>query len=275
MGNKPNLEDITLISITSVNIQSAANALVVSNAFYNFSSVKLLSSQKPKTLNSAIEHIPIPPISNIANYSKFMVEELHKYIDTKFCLVIQADGFVINPELWSNDFLQYDYIGSPWPTYVETSKGIIHFDNNRVGNGGFSLRSKKFLEICSQINFDVLNTDLWPEDMLMCHFLYEDFLNSGAQFAPIEIASKFSIEGQFADLDNSLSTSFGFHGKHWLTNEYLAGLAASSNYPEEFWSLLLPQHSPLLTKNLNRIGRLEPCPCGSNKRFKDCHGRIA
>jgi preprotein translocase subunit SecA len=31
----------------------------------------------------------------------------------------------------------------------------------------------------------------------------------------------------------------------------------------------LPEH---LTQ---RVGRNDPCPCGSGKRFKQCHGKLA
>lgn len=267
------LNDVTLISATSVNIESAASALFISSKFCKFGAIKLLSPIKPSSLHSSIEHILIQPM-NLYGYSKFMVEELFKFVDTKFCLVIQADGFVINPNMWTNKFLEYDYIGAPWQSYVESNKGRIHFDKNRVGNGGFSLRSKKLLDICSHMKFDSLNTKLWPEDVLICHELYEEICNSGARFAPLDLASKFSIEAEILELNNSLGTSFGFHGKHWLANEYLSNIAKSSSCPEEFLNLLPKNSNGILLKNHARTGRLQPCPCGSTMRFKDCHGKI-
>ena len=41
-------------------------------------------------------------------------------------------------------FFDYDYIGAPWPNNFV----------NRVGNGGFSLRSKKFLELTAKIPYN-------------------------------------------------------------------------------------------------------------------------
>ncbi len=90
-------------------------------------------------------------------YSKFMLQDLYKFVDTKFCLVIQSDGFVINPNLWTNQFLEYDYIGAPWPNEISVYNASINkidLAKNRVGNGGFSLRSKRLLEVCSHIKFD-------------------------------------------------------------------------------------------------------------------------
>ena len=60
---------------------------------------------------------------------------MKRYINTKFCLVTQWDGWVINSQKWNSEFLNYDYIGAIWPDY----------SSNQIGNGGFSLRSKKLL----------------------------------------------------------------------------------------------------------------------------------
>ena len=30
-------------------------------------------------------------------------------------LIVQDDGFIINKNLWDEEFLSYDYIGAPWP----------------------------------------------------------------------------------------------------------------------------------------------------------------
>jgi preprotein translocase subunit SecA len=48
--------------------------------------------------------------------------------------------------------------------------------------------------------------------------------------------------------------------------------ATSSLNPEE------PQHAPTekpYTRNKPKVGRNEPCPCGSGKKYKQCHGRLS
>ncbi|MGA1197904.1 MAG: SEC-C metal-binding domain-containing protein, partial [Candidatus Latescibacterota bacterium] len=32
-----------------------------------------------------------------------------------------------------------------------------------------------------------------------------------------------------------------------------------------------PKKQPI--RNENKVGRNEPCPCGSGKKYKQCHGR--
>ena len=277
MSERQKLKNITLISITSIDIESAANALLISSEHCDFGAIKLLSPSKPKNLHSSIEHIVIPPIV-FFGYSKIMIEELHKFVDTEFCLIVQADGFVINPGIWSNQFLEYDYIGAPWPDVVgvyNSSFNRMELGKNRVGNGGFSLRSKKLLDICSRINFDQLDFPIKSEDLIICHYLYGDMLKAGIKFAPFDIAKKFSIESLIESQYDNLGSSFGFHGKNWLASDYLDGLATASIYRTEFTSLLQKKYVAILPGKQTRIGRLEPCPCGSKKRFKDCHGKIS
>jgi preprotein translocase subunit SecA len=31
----------------------------------------------------------------------------------------------------------------------------------------------------------------------------------------------------------------------------------------------------LTAENMPRVGRNEPCPCGSGKKYKQCHGKLA
>jgi hypothetical protein len=100
-------------------------------------------------------------------------------------------------------------------------------------------------------------------------------LESGIKFAPLELANSFSIESYIEGLNNDLSSSFGFHGKHWLSSGYLQNLAKESSYPNEFSSLL--KNMSGYVKQLNsqqKVGRLDPCLCGSARRYKDCCGKL-
>ncbi len=43
-----------------------------------------------------------------------MIKRINSYVATPFALVIQYDGFILNPDAWRDEFLDYDYIGAPW-----------------------------------------------------------------------------------------------------------------------------------------------------------------
>lgn len=199
------LENVTLMAITGVgNAESADShfkALMYSSKDISFKKIKLLSSVKPTFKNEKIEHILIKNMT-YNKYSDFVIKKLNDYVDTKFVLLIQDDGFIINPELWDDRFLDFDYIGAPWINSP-------HYNHIRVGNGGFSLRSKKFLEICQ----DECIPAGFNEDHVVCVIYRDTFLKLGLKYAPIEIAAKFSFESKLDDYENSIETSLGFHGK--------------------------------------------------------------
>ena len=90
---KINLPNVTLFGVDCVDIKRLTLAADICQKHFNFGQVKLLTSIKNKHPHT----IAIKPIKSVNSYSKFMVEHLHKYIDTEFVLVIQYDGFLIKP----------------------------------------------------------------------------------------------------------------------------------------------------------------------------------
>jgi hypothetical protein len=69
-------------------------------------------------------------------------------------LLIHDNGFVVNPDSWKDEFLNYDYIGAPWPlpndnfSYRDINGNLI-----RQGNS-VSLRSKKLLDVPNKLNLE-------------------------------------------------------------------------------------------------------------------------
>lgn len=132
-------------------------------------------------------------------YSKFIIKDL--VINTGFALIVQHDGYVKNWQAWTNDFLQYDYIGAPW----------YYKDGMNVGNGGFSLRSKKLLKLSAEIC-----QETHPEDEKICRTYRKQLEQHGIKFAPESLAAKFSFEGY--QQTGMYTNQFGFHGARAFTN---------------------------------------------------------
>jgi hypothetical protein len=219
-----NIDNVTLVCIDTKNIYNAIHAIIQSKSKINFPFVKFFTNNLEDKLfiklkNNNIEVIEIPIINNIIDYSRFCLTEINKHIDTKFCLIVQHDGYIINPECWTDKFLNFDYIGAPWP-----NKEF----KNRVGNGGFSLRSKKFLEVCADLFKDYPNIpikynhpDYLHEDFLACNVYYNEMIERGIKFADVETASKFSIEHPILEMKNE---TFGFHGNFNTARKYNGSL---------------------------------------------------
>jgi hypothetical protein len=166
----------TLACVDCRHHELALVALRRSMAQCHFERVQLFTDRPLEA--PGIEVVVIPDIASIADYSRFMVKELGSRIDTDFALVVQYDGFIVNGRRWRAQFLDYDYVGAPWP-------------DGGVGNGGFSLRSKTLMRALQ----DPRIAELVPEDVAICK-TYRGLLERehGIHFAPPEVAARFSFE---------------------------------------------------------------------------------
>tara|TARA_B100000700_G_scaffold318725_1_gene412489 strand:- start:70 stop:771 length:702 start_codon:yes stop_codon:yes gene_type:complete len=215
MKKKLKLPNVTLLAATSSEIDAAQISMRISLHNIEFGAAKLLSPSKPEKQYPDIEYIFIEPMKNVDDYNCMVFQDLHRYFNTSHCLIVQADSFVINSDLWKNEFLEYDYIGGPWPNKIKINSNLIlHLEKNPVGNGGFSLRSKKLAETTSKINFKSLNFPMKAEDVVICYYLYQEMINSGIRFAPPKLAAQFSMENIENLYDQNENNVFGFHGKH-------------------------------------------------------------
>ena len=191
MTSRLRLPQVTICSADSAYVDLTARALMRSMEMCEFGDA-ILFSDTPKT--GPFRHITIPRLESIADYSAFCLKGMADHIHTSHVLLVQWDGFVVNPGAWTRAFLKEDYIGAVW-------RGVFE-DSYRVGNGGFSLRSKKLLDTLKQ--FPSVPR-LW-EDQVICRLhrprLEDDF---GIRYATERVADRFSYELDYRD-------AFGFHG---------------------------------------------------------------
>ena len=225
------LPDVTLVAVSSVDLEATLLALSLSSHEIDFAEVKLLTSEFILPENSKIKVETIPRL-DFWGYSKFIIQDLYQHIQTSHCLVVQADGFVLNPQKWQAHFLDYDYIGAPWPQQLMLQPGnfLLNMEANQVGNGGFSLRSEKLLQETAKIDFDSLSLPSLSEDLVICHFLLDQMINAGIKFPRPELAAQFSVESPNAAYGQTPHTSFGFHGKI-LRDEIFASLSGGIQHP--------------------------------------------
>lgn len=177
------LPQVTLIAIGSEKYREAhQRALDISSREIEFGAVKNITDNSLDTLDK---------------YSQAVLYDLWKYVDTEFALIVQADGYVLRPHLWTDEFLNWDFVGAPWPlpkddiSYRDGKGQIV-----RVGNGGFSLRSKKLLNALNVLNlpFTDKKTGYFNEDGVICCYYRNELEDYGIKFAPVELAARFSTE---------------------------------------------------------------------------------
>ena len=191
------LPDVTLCAVTGVAVSETLDAMTQAQRCANFADAILVTNltQHSEGLPSGIRHIHISGLQSRSSYSEVLQTQLVDLVHTSHVMIVQWDGYPVRPQNWTEEFLEFDYIGAPWPQFP-ASVG--------VGNGGFSLRSKRLLLACMDADFVISH----PEDLSICQRnrgLLER--GHGIRFAPIDLARRFSHERS-----GDPALAFGFHG---------------------------------------------------------------
>jgi len=209
------LPDITLLVLHIYGKPFPIEGLEKCLEHANFGEVLMLTSEEFN--HPIIKQRKIPRITNMTDYSLYFIRELYKCFSTNFCMTTHEDGFIVNPDSWTNKFLEYDYIGAPWKFL-----GTRFRDKNgdpAIGNGGFSLRSKKVCEYVSK-NYLMINDN---EDKYFSNCA-DCSKPANIKYPPVNLALQFSQETL---LDKNIKP-LGFHnfktpgcdaGKYWY-NEW-------------------------------------------------------
>jgi hypothetical protein len=209
-AEKLRLSNVTLISVDTRDTEEALQVLKYSSRHIDFGGIKLLSHFTPFCNDKRIVIERIPKFNSIDDWCHFIIYELYKYVNTDFVLLIHVDGFVVNPMQWRDEFLDYDYIGSPFPlpkdkiSYRDINGNII-----RVGNS-VSIRSKKILELPTKLKIPwTPYHGFFNEDGFLCTQNRHILEANGIKYAPLEIAKYFAHESMIPEIKNI--KPFAFH----------------------------------------------------------------
>lgn len=159
-------KSITIVSVTGHSGYTLGSQYAIERSYLELRNhiahleCLLISPDKPDNLPSYIRHIRCEPFSYV-EYNLFMLYALHQFIHTDFALTVQDDGWILDGNLWRDEFLDYDYIGAPIPCYIYAEHTGSHTILGRdywsehfspipphciePQNGGVSLRSKRIL----------------------------------------------------------------------------------------------------------------------------------
>lgn len=188
----------------------AAHALRATLARCEFDRAQFLSDRDCAV--DGVAFVAIDPIRSLQAYSNFVVHRLHAHVSSGHVLVIQYDGFVLNPAAWDARFLDYDYIGP-----------AVRLPDGRAGGiGGFSLRSRRLLEALRD-DPEIRQYDAerapYAEDIAIC-CAYRERLERqhGMRFAPGDVADRFAAEAIVPT-----AKVFGFHNLMHLVSLYQNG----------------------------------------------------
>ena len=216
INGKLQLPNVTLAAATSVKVRETIRALSYSMRGIDFGEVLLITHKKPAFLPKGISYRHIDEMKSIDDFNYNMVYNLGDYIDTDYVLLVHYDGFVVHPEKWQDAFLDYDYIGSPWPlpkvegTFLDANGNLC-----RVGNS-VSIRSKRLLNYPKKAGIPFETDDgCMHEDGFLCVSIRHLLEAEGMRIAPLELAAQFGREHTIAE--NKGIDTFVFH-KWWGEN---------------------------------------------------------
>ena len=213
---KLSLPNVTLVAMTSVNVTATIKAMQYSMRGIDFGDAVLITHKKPWNLPKSIRYSHTTKLTNIDEFNYKMVYELGDHIKTDFALIVHADGFVVNPEMWRDEFLDYDYIGAPWPlppegdttTYRDKDGNIC-----RVGNSA-GIRSKRLMDYPKKANIpwegEYAYGRIWfYEDGFICCKIRHLLEAEGMRIAPIDVAKYYAHEKMIPEVQGI--KPFAFH----------------------------------------------------------------
>ena len=288
------LPGVTLCCIDTANHALAVRALRCSAVGIRFARILFITDRDVG--EPGIDSSVVAPLASRDAYSQFVLKSLLTHVDTPHVLLVQWDGYAVNPEAWRAEFLDCDYIGAKW---------FWHTDSMRVGNGGFSLRSRKLLAALQDPRVELTEA----EDVTICR-AFRPLLERehGIRFATEAQADAFAFEAAYP-----IGKPFGFHGlfnfcrvvlqdelialvRHFTPaiarSPQLASLGRNclamgqwqaaagifgrilEEVPEDAAAAAGLATATANAAALPPVGRNDPCPCGSGKRYKHCHGAV-
>jgi hypothetical protein len=197
ISDRLQLPDVTLVMVTTVAHELSAMAVRVCTDYADFGDVLVLTDD-PLPFGLLPRFVTIASIRSMAGADRCLWHEVPSRVNTTHVLVVQWDSGIIDPSVWSDEFLQYDYIGAPWGWYG---------DEHEVGNGGFSLRSKRLMQYVAER--EALYPIGHPEDVALCRHYRPALEVVGFKWPPLAVASRFSLERRTIA---GCTKHFGYHG---------------------------------------------------------------
>jgi len=219
---------IQIVAISDLHLEKTVKSLLKTQNSLKGSEACFFTSKSEEvkaiiTNKKKINIISINPINNHKDYNYFIIYELYKYIKFKHCLIAQWDGFSMCDWMWKDYFFEYDYIGAPFlkrkkdKSYCIDKNGLFR----SVGNGGFSLRSKRLLEAPTKLALkDEPSFTNFHEDGFFSVLHRPQLESLGFKWPKENIARQFSQE-KARNIIDLIRPSFGCHGKLYSFISYI------------------------------------------------------
>ena len=165
----------------------------------------------------AVKNI-IVDTDTIDSWNRAVVFDLGDHIDTEFALLVHPDGGIAEPAMWRDEWLNYDFIGSPFPLPTDDfSYRDINGVIQRVGNS-VSIRSRKLMQLPKKLGMEwKAFHGFYNEDGYISVNMRHIFEEHGCKFAPYEEALIFGRETPLEDYEGH---TFVYHKNYGRNAKY-------------------------------------------------------
>lgn len=220
------LPNVTLFGIDCFKPKLAIMAMERSRHHVQFAETVLLTDTSKHALGSVkgfriVHHaerdirVSLPRATHYKvplDYELASLCEPSRHVLTSHLLYVEWDAGVLNAYAWDDSWLEYDFIGAPWPPHYEPGWPLCDGHTNSVGNFGFSLRSVKFCDLTRKAvekfkDHPEHGPQMVVSDMFACRAIRWWLEEQGVKFAPDNVAARFSCENRV------YAGEFGYHGQ--------------------------------------------------------------
>ena len=194
-------KNVTIVTIETMFHELGTKALEKTLEHFDPKEVVVFSDRELLPGSRTVHTDPIP---SFTLYNELMLKGMLEHINTDHLMFVQWDSMAYDGSKWTDEFLEYDYIGAVWPWQPE---GL------NVGNGGFSLRSRKLLEALHDERIQLTEARNFIAEDAVFGIDHRPMLEAeyGIKYAPTALAQQFSHEVEEGPFQ--YKPGFAFHGQ--------------------------------------------------------------
>ena len=314
------LPAVTLVCIDCQQSALALAAIEQSMIRCRFGGVVYVSD-KPSSIEG-LNVVVVPDLTESGAQSRFVARDLATHLVTSHALLIGWDAFVINPDGWSDAFVEHDFVmarrkalNSGTASVDTPATGVPATSGTAMSTAvatstGFALLSRVLLQRLASVQLphgiDVLSALACgdpaldavvarrPSVELRDRFAFGDYAPVGSPFG-FERLFNMWMYFQPADLStfiaiappavlasrHALSLALNLHslGRAAEATTLLKAIIATApadNAAKDVLDAIGGRQSVVMASMTAApaLGRNDPCPCGSGRRYKQCHGAL-
>lgn len=199
-----NLPQVTLFAFCTIDHAAANYAFEYSQRGIEFGD-SLVFTDKPEFFPTAKNVHVVAPLKSYQDGCVQHCTQSYNLIPprlkTSHMLSVQWDGFVLRPDLWDDEFLNYSLLGSLMFDWAPCNHGFVMF-------------RRDYYECLRKLNLPPTYEACSPCDQIICIRHREAMEKLGCQFPPHDLCRRFARENILPVED-----TFGYHGRasyDWL-----------------------------------------------------------